>query len=532
MSGEGSTPLPAARRAWVLLVVTAAYLLLAVAWTWPYAAVATDHLPKGVNPTSLPASAGAWALWWVADRAAHGFVGLWEAPIFHPAPHAFGFSETTLPLGLAAAPLFWAGATPAAAYAAVTIGSLVGNGLAARWVAKLLGASELAAALAGAWLVACGLVWKWFAVLPLVPLFGMLLFVGAAVRAARAPTVGAGAAVGAAFALTWSLCLQYGLFTALAAPALLLLAPVTRERLRAVAVAGAVAAALLAPVLIPQARILAEAGMERSAERAEAGGASLTTWVTAPVPARLWIPGPPGFAKRQGTWPGTLLLGCVAAGIWARRRDRESLALLAVAGAGFAWSVAPTLEIGGSRPFDALREWVPGLERVREPRRAAALTLALLPVLAAPGLDLLRRRWAWAPGLVVAVALLNERPEPMPVQPTPRPDPARAAALRSEVPPDGAVLFLPFEDGGPTPEVDRMVAQAEHGARMVNGYSSYYPKSYWAIRRAASPRPQPRLWGMLREAGVTHLVAPPGFLPPDAPVDPVAGDLFRLRQAR
>jgi hypothetical protein len=121
------TPLPPRRAALATAGVAAAYALLAVAFTWPYAQVAAEALPKGVNPTSLPASAGAWALWWVADRAAHGFAGFWEGPIFAPAAHAFGYSETTIPLGLAVAPLVWAGASPATAYAAVTLGALVGK---------------------------------------------------------------------------------------------------------------------------------------------------------------------------------------------------------------------------------------------------------------------------------------------------------------------------------------------------------------------------------------------------------------------
>ncbi len=512
-------PAPAAART---AAVAAAYAALAVAWTWPYVTVAADHLPKGVNPTSVPASAGTWALWWVADRAAQGFAGFWEGPIFHPAPGTFGYSEPTIPLGLFAAPVWWLGGSPGTAYAAVVLASVVANGLAGRWLARVLGASELTAALVGAWVTCCAIVWKWFAVMPLVPLFGILLFVGAAIRAARAPTIGAGVAVGAAFALTWLLCLQYGMFATLAAPALLLLAPPTRDRLRAVAVAALVSALLLGPVLVPQARILAAAKMERTAERAEAGGASLTTWTRAPVPARLLVPGPPGLAERQGMYPGTVLLGCVAASLWLRRRDREAQVVAGFAAVGFFWSVLPTIELGSVHPFELLRSWVPGLERIREPRRAGVLALAVLPVLAAPALDRLGSRWRWAPGVVLAVALLNEWPQPMPVQPTPRVDPALVATLREAVPDDGAVLFLPFDDGGPTPEADRMLVQAAHGRRMVNGYSSFYPRRYWEIRRAAHPRVQPKLWPQLREAGVTHLVAPPRMVPADAPVEIVA----------
>ncbi len=522
MNEPAPTPAPRWRDPALTAAVALVYLAFAVAWTWPYATVATHALPNGINPTSLPASAGTWALWWVADRATHGFVGLWDGPIFAPAIGTFGYSEPTIPLGLAVAPLFWLGASPATAYAVVVLGSLVANGLSVRWLAKVLGVSEVPASLAGAWVIASAMTWKWFAVMPLVPLFGMALLVGAALRAARSPSVRTALEVGGAFALTWLLCLQYGYFTTLVAPVLLLLAPVDRARVRAAAGAGVVAFLLLAPVLVPQQLVLAEQGMERTAERAEAGGASLAgMWGGAPVPARLWIPGPP--ATRGGMYPGTLLLACVALGVWARRQDREVRVVTALVVLSVVLSILPTIELGGFRPFELLRAYLPGLERIREPRRAAALAMVLLPVLAALGLDQLARRAPWLPALVVGLGLLNAWPESMPVQETPDPDPELVAALLAEVPDDGAVVFLPFEDGSRTPEVDRMVVQVAHGRRMVNGYSSYYPKSYWTIKRAAHPRVTPRLWPLLAQAGTTHVVAPPDLLPPGSPVERVRG---------
>lgn len=524
------------RRIGVESGVVSAYALLAVAWTWPYAPNAATALPNGINPTSLPASAGAWALWWVADRARHGFVGLWDAPIFHPAHDAFGYSEPSLPLGLLVAPLIWAGAPIGVAYAVVVLGSLVGNGLAGRWLAKLLGAGEVAAVAAGAWLLTASLPWKWLAVMPLVPLFPMLLFVGACLVAARTADVRWGAAAGVAFALTWATCLQYGFFVTLAAPPLLLLARPERRHLRVVVATVVVATLLLAPLLIPQQLILRSGGMERSADRAEKGGAGTGMWLRAPVPPRLGIPAPiaGGEAPHGGMYPGTLLLAAAAAGVALRRRDREVLALSAVAALSVAWSALPTVELGEWRPYELVREVVPGLGRIREPRRAAALAIALFPVLASPALTRAGSRWPAVPALLVLVALLNERPPPMPVQPTPVIDAGWVALLGAEVPDTGAVLFLPFDDkSSPTPEVDRMIEQTAHGVRMVNGYSSYYPKHYWAIRRASTPQPQPRLWALLRDAGVTHLAARPGVLPADAPVEEVGRSggraLYRLR---
>lgn len=527
---------PQVRAAAATVAAGVVYLALAVAWTWPYPLHAADTLPNGINPTSLPASAGTWALWWVADRAAHGFVGFWDAPIFFPADDTFGYSEPSLPLGLAVAPLFWLGLSPGVAYAAVVLGSLALNGLSARWLAKVLGAGEVAAGVAGAWLVTCSMTWKWLAVMPLVPLFPILWFVGACVRAARDPDWRGGLAVGASLALTWLICLQYGYFLTLCAPVLLLLARPRRAHAEVLGAAALLAALLLAPVLVPQSRILAREGMERSAERAERGGGSLTgMWMRAPVPPRLGIVAPlsgeDGPRLHPGMYPGTVLVLLVLASGVLRRREREHAVLVAAVILSVALSVLPTLELGGWRPYEWLRDWLPGLGRIREPRRAASLAMALLPVLAAPALDVPRGRWRALPVLALVVALANEWPLPMPTQPLPDRDPAWIAVLEQQVG-DGVVTFLPIEDGTPTPEVDRMIVQIAHGRRMTNGYSSYYPRSYWQLRRLAVPSPKPRLWDELRRVGVTHVACPEGWLPAGAALTEVgrAGGnvLYRL----
>lgn len=524
MTSEASSPAPpeptrttgrrwAETAAWTLL-----YAVAVVAFTWPLGAHIVDHLPKGNVPTSVPASAGAWALWWVSDRLAHGFVGLWEGPIFYPATGTFGYSETTLPLGVAAAPMLWLGAELPLVYNVIVLGSLVLNGLAARSLAHTLGAHPLTAGLVGLMMAVTPLGLIWISVLPLVPLFGIVWFFRALIRFGREPGPATGAEVGGTLALCWLLCLQYGLFLTLVAP---LMAGVVRWREKrtwqGVGVGALVLVALLAPVLLPQRAILQEHGFVRTEERAEKGAFAVgRSWWDAPVEPRLHIPGPD---HRPGSpiYPGTIPLLLVGFGLVRRGQDREVGSLVVVATVALVMSVLPTIPTVGPAAWDWLRDHVPGLALIREGKRAGASTVAILPALVALGLDpIARHRKAWPLAIaLVAATLVNEFPEPAQLQaaPTVAANRGLVDAIVEYVPEDGVICMLPFtHPGSKTPEADRMVLQAGHGRRLVNGYSSYYPPEYWSLRRSFNNGPDERALDRLRDVGVTHLVVPIAWL--------------------
>ncbi len=519
----GAPPGPAWRpwaegAAWAAL-----YAALAVGCTWPLVPNMVDHLPKGNVPTSVPASAGTWALWWVADRLPHLFVGMWDGPIFFPAPDTFGYSETTLPLGIASAPLFWLGAEAPFVYNVVVLACLVLNGLSVRSLARTLGCTGSAAGLAGLLMAVTPLCLLWISVLPLVPLFGIAWFFEATLKFGRAPGPRTGALAGFWLAISWLLCLQYGLFLTLVAP---LLGLVVRWRDRGtwtgIGAAAVVGLALLGPVLLPQRAILEAQGFERSEERAERGAFVLeNSWLNAPVPPRLHLPGPsngPGTPIYPGTIPLLLIAVAVGRRTLARGRgDLEVASLVVVTVVSVVLSVLPNLGAVGADLYAFLRDWVPGLALIREGKRAGAAAVVLLPVLVGLGLDPLTRARRWWPRawVLVAVTVANDWPTPARLQPAPTVAEHRGlvAALRQHVPDDGAVALLPFEDDrSPTPEADRMVLQAGHGRVLVNGYSSYYPKTYWRLRKAFHGGPSSEGLKALIEAGVTHVAAPEGWL--------------------
>jgi hypothetical protein len=95
------------RRSTELAIVAIASLLGALVLTWPLAVDATGTLPAPGD-----SKYSAWALYWVADRTAHGLAGVWDTPIFHPYKTTLALAEPMLSIGLLHAPFVWLGANP------------------------------------------------------------------------------------------------------------------------------------------------------------------------------------------------------------------------------------------------------------------------------------------------------------------------------------------------------------------------------------------------------------------------------------
>ena len=83
------------------VVPAAVCLLAAVAATWPLLPSIARALPLGTEHEATVPLFNLWTLWWDADRVPHGFLGLWNAPIFHPLEGTFTFSAPMLLQGVA-----------------------------------------------------------------------------------------------------------------------------------------------------------------------------------------------------------------------------------------------------------------------------------------------------------------------------------------------------------------------------------------------------------------------------------------------
>jgi hypothetical protein len=137
-------------RAGRIAALGAAWVAAALAGTWPLVLRAGDSLPAEPRDPLL----NAWILAWDADRAAHGFRGLWDAPLLYPYKLTLAFSEHLLGIAWISAPVQWLSDNPILAYNVAFVASyvLAGAGM-YLLVRELTGRADaaLVAALAFEW---------------------------------------------------------------------------------------------------------------------------------------------------------------------------------------------------------------------------------------------------------------------------------------------------------------------------------------------------------------------------------------------
>jgi hypothetical protein len=212
-----------------------------------------------------------------------------------------------------------------------------------------------------------------------------------------------------------------------------------------------------------------------------------------------------------------------------RRALTSPTAFHAVALAACVWSSlgpAPRLdgrEMGLVAPYAWLYRWVPGFDGLRVPARYGALAMFFLALLAGLGLARLRgKRWGMhAVWLAGGVFLLESLCVPLPMNiawgghqvyapPPPGrvPEPPVYEAVRA-LPPDAVLAELPL--GIDLYDTRAMYYSTRHWRRLVNGYSGYFPGSYYTLRRAvwdALAAPD-EAWEALVRSGTTHIIVHP-----------------------
>lgn len=471
-------------------------LLAAIVATWPLLPSIASALPLGTEHEATVPLFNLWTLWWDADRAPHGFLGLWNAPIFHPLQGTFTFSEPLLLQGVTLSPLWWMGAPPAAIYNLAILFTLVCNGLATRSLARALGSPRNAALLAALAGVTLPYTAKVLGVLPVLPLFGTIWALAALIRFGKEGGWRPAALAILSFAAQFLAGQQMAL---LSLPFLLLAGLVAlaeqKFRPRSIATLGALAI-LGALVLSPIARTVSsfheKYGFSRSEEVVAGLSAQARDFTTRPSSSRLaFPPREDSFAgDTGGLFPGFLLLGLGLAGAWLGWRQGERrlwiVCLLACAVGGGLLALGLNLRIGDWRPFASLREVVPGLRTLRSPFRAVAISQAMLAALAALALARLAS-WRGNTGRILALALgvlaaTENLASPGVLAPTPTtPRTAWTTWLRNQ-PGKRIVAHVPLPRGLHVSDYEvetwRMFAQIDHHRPLHNGYSGYFPSGY------------------------------------------------------
>jgi hypothetical protein len=490
------------------------FAALAAAHTWPLARDPA-HLSRYDN---ADAALNTWTLAWVARTIVRDPARLFDAPMFHPERDALAFSEPLLLQGALAAPLVRAGAGPLLAFNLVL---LAGLALSA-WTMSLVIARWTGSGWAG--LVAGSLFAFNTHLLARLPHLQAVhveflpLALAALDRLVDRARARDALALGIAYALQ---ALSSGYLLVMGAVALVagaLARPADwgrpgrmARRAGLGAAAGAVAAGICLPVVLAHLRVRAAHGLVRPLAEVAAYSASPAAYLAtvsrvyhALWSHRFYLPG------GDALFPGVLALGLAALALLSgvAGRDGRARMLLAVAAAGAALSFGPAMP-----GYAWLHAWVPGFQDLRGAARFGFLALSGVAGLAGFGLARLLAHPALAAGRgrraavgVAALALVNLEALVAPMDfvrdgGTPR---AYRVLQREPAP---VVVELPFP---PADRPDRnapfLVAAAEHGATLVNGYSSFVPRSYIDTARALEGFPDSRAFARLEALGVTHLV--------------------------
>lgn len=519
------------RRGRELAVVFGLLLLTAVITTWPLVLQPTGALATGGTSPTV-ALFGLFSMEWTAqaleeDRA------YWDAPFFHPHRGTFAWSETQPATALLVWILSWAVGS-VLAYNLVLWLYLAAFGAAGYALGRQLTSDRTAALWASLWLTGGAFSLQQLGVLHLLagafPVACLaLILCHAGNDAPRWTAWGAGAA----YALTWLTCAQYGLFLTLLLPFPLLAVVVEKakrwRRLVTVVLPLGAGLLLVSPWLLAQRARLEAMGFERSLINVRGAYQPADLF----LPARgHWLTGRLlGWSDAAGAYPwdlGVVLLLSLAVavalgGFRPRRLDpvvrRRGAALLSLATGALLLGFGPNLAIptGGEPivPYAWLHAVVPGLSGVRTPSRFGMFAIVGIVALAAAALAFLRRRMTGRNRRVltaVAFALLAAEMWAVPIS---RVDPGDGVEDHRQV------LDWLAENGGGRPLVDlpmsgddseaelereaRAMHRALHyGSPIVNGYSGYFPEPFRQLRWALAEDPGGRGRRYLAALGVRY----------------------------
>ncbi|MCO4771651.1 MAG: hypothetical protein KDA24_16580 [Deltaproteobacteria bacterium] len=529
------------------------YSFLAAAVLWPLPTAMATAVPMGTEKVATVPFAMAWSFWWQADRLAAGLQGYWQAPIFFPTDGTFALSETNTLGSLLMAPVVLATGSAALGHNLFLLLALTLNGLTTSRFLQALGLGRLVAVVTGVGVLMLPLPHQEIGVLPLVPVFGIVASLHALWSWTRDPGWRLGVRVGLCLAATYLLCFQYALFLAIVVAALgwlflekRFLAP---RPLGSLVLAGALAAGCVAPVVLAQTRtVKEEAGFVRKESKVRKLAAkprhfARTPWKQAVAPPGIPVAKKPGW---KAFFPGSgrvllALLGLVW-GLGLPRRVRWAWFFGGGSLLAYAMALGPWLEVGGNNLWALVVEVLPGYGKVRSVNRWAVIFQLFVVLLAGFGLQSLQDRLTGrAPsggdaglhpargrrrlitGVAFAVLALLCMVEIVPPQQVLRDVPSKQTHaawgewVRQNTPHDAVLAFLPFSDGGNVADYEQdaawMLLTPVHGRTMVNGYSSYFPKPFRALKKKLKEFPTIDGVDGLRELGVTHVVMEQEALP-------------------
>jgi hypothetical protein len=502
MSGLG-------RGAAVILV----FFALTALMTWPQ----TAHMATYVGNSDDPLLS-IWRMAWIAHALPRFPAELFNGNIFYPEPRTLAYSDSVVLQGLAGAPLIWSGVSVVTAYNWVLLGSIALSGAAMWLYAFQLTGSHRAALLAGIVFAFVPFRFDHLHHLELqatlfIPL--TLWWLERALASGRAMDV-----YGAIASLACQvLCgIYYAVFLA---TALLIIVPLRlpglpaerrRALLRHASGALVVAAIVVVPYLLVYSANRQTLG-DRSLYDVGLYSAEPDDYLATPVDNLVhgvWS-GPLGQNERR-LFPGFLALILAFVGLHGFERVRLTLVVLAATGF--------VISLGLNTP---LYGWLRAIgfpySGLRVPSRAAILVFTAVAALAGLGWSWIESRIKWRTTATVLVSglLLFEyatRLDSWLVLPK---EPAAVYEWLAEQP-RSVVLELPLSTADKLHIIHDslyMLGSTVHWHPILNGYSGYFPPSFFELMEYCETFPDERSVAYLKSRGVDLIVVHGGYMPPD-----------------
>lgn len=512
----GDQPRSLRRRAIEAAVVTTAFTLLAIAFTWPQVRH-MDSVPDMGDPLF-----SIWRISWVNHQFWRHPAALFDANIFHSERLTLTYSDPVIVPALMSAPLFWLGLHQLHIYNVLFLSSFVLSGVCTFQLVQALTGRRDAAAIAGIVFALHPYRFEHYSHLELQMTMWMPVALLAVHRVFANGRVRHGVVAGVAFAAQMLSSLYYGLYFAVylvVVGGALWLGRRRPMRPLATLMGGAMlAGVLVAPVA---SRYLANRSMMGDRDPATVGfySANFEDYLKPHFRSYVYEPWSYGGMAERQLFPhiAPVLLAATAL-----------VPPVTVAEVGY--GVALVVSIEASRGtngylFPLLRAYVPGYAGLRVPARFSILAGLSIAVLAGCGVAKLLRRWPsttrWLP-LALAVPVLFEALPNITLEPVWTAPPAIYAPLASE--PDAVVAELPVPSRTQLPWSDTRYEYFStfHWYRMVNGNSGFAPPSYLELLEREVDFPDDAAIAYLKSRGVTHIAWHGSFTNPGRHEDTVA----------
>jgi hypothetical protein len=467
------------------------------------------HMRDGVHDDGDPLLV-TWVLAWVAHQLPRAPAHLFDANMFYPERNTLAYSETLLVPGIATAPLHWLGVHPIVIYNLVFLSGFALSGVGVALLVRRLTGNAGAAILSGIVFAFPPYRIDHYAHLQLQQTQFIPLALWAFHRLLDTGRMADGALVGIFVACQLLSCMYYGLFlipymAVVCGTLLIAKRALTRERLIALAMAGAI----VGVAMIPAGRAyLAARRVVGERARAEVADGS-ATWRNYLAPPEVNAVYGKVFAQfmqpERRLFPGFVAIALAIVALWPPL-DATRLAY----GLGLLLAFDVSLGFNGL-VYRALYDYFLPFKALRIPARMGLMVGFSLAVLAGYGAVRLTARLrsrALRSGVLLLVGvlmLIEYASTPLPLWSAPLEPPRIYADLVRDRGDSPTAVLFEF----PTSSLDDpayLYFSTFHWQSLVNGYSGFFPPSYRRLVAAVQNFPDEPSMDAIKSHGTRYLV--------------------------